>query len=103
MGVLGQEEEVDSPQVAPRNLICHPTSVPLCTPDLVSIRCCLQEVWEVQGEVGGHPTHALEYLHNNSTDKEDTLLTAPRYLVVEVPEGPRTVHSLQWEEGWVLG
>lgn len=101
-GVLG-EEEVDSLQVAPLSLICHQTSVLLCTLDLDSIRCCLQGVWEARGEEGGHPTHALEYLHNSSMDREDTHLTAPHYLVAEVPEGPRMAHYLQWEEAWVLG
>lgn len=103
VAVLGVEEEVDSPQVAPLSLICHQTSVLLCTPDLVSIPCCLQGVWEVQRGEGGHPTHALEYPNNSSMGKEDTLLTAPHYLAVEVPEGRHMVHSLQWEEAWVLG
>lgn len=101
--VLEEEEEVDSPQVAPLSLICHQTSVLLCTLDLVSTPCCLQGVWEVQGEEGGHPTHALEYLHNNSMGKEDTHLTAPHYPAAEVPEDPHMVHYLQWEEAWVPG
>lgn len=102
VGVLG-EEEVDSPQAALLSLTCHRTSVLRCTPDLVSIPCCPQGVWEVQGEEGGHPTHALEYLHSSSMAKEDTHLTAPRYLAVEVPEGPHMVHYLPWEEAWVPG
>lgn len=102
VGLLG-EEEVDSPQAAPLSLTCHRTSVLRCTPDLVSIPCCPQGVWEVQGEEGGHPTHALEYLHSSSMAKEDTHLTAPRYLAVEVPEGPHTVRYLPWEEAWVPG
>lgn len=101
--VVRGEEEVDSLQVVPLSLICHQTSALLCTPDLVSIPCCLQGVWEVQGEEGGHPTHALEYLHNSNMGKEDTHLTAPHYLAVEVPEGPHMAHCLQWEEAWVPG
>lgn len=102
VGVLGEEEGA-SPQAAPLSLTCHRTSVLRCTQDLVSIPCCPQGVWEVQGEEGGHPTHALEYLHNSSTAREDTRLTAPRYLAVEGPEGPHTVHCLPWEEAWVPG
>lgn len=101
-GVLG-EEGVGSPPVAPLSLICPQTLVLLCIPDLGSIPCCLQGVWEARGEEGGLPTHALEYPRNSSTDKEDTHSTARHYLVVEVPEGPHTVHCLQWEGAWVLG
>lgn len=101
-GVLGEEGQ-GSPPVAPLSSICHQTLVLLCTPDPGSIPCCLQGVWEARGEEGGHPTLALEYLRNSSTDKEDTHSTARHYLVAAVPEGPRMVLCLRWEGPWVLG
>lgn len=106
MGEAVEEEEeevvVDSPLVAPLSSTCHQTSVHLCTPDQVSIQCCLREVWEVLEEEG-HLTLGLACLHNSSMDRVDIHSTAHHYLVVEVPEGPHMAPYLPWEEAWVLG
>lgn len=106
--VGGEEEEevaavaLDSPLGALLSSIYHQTSVPLCTPDQVSIQCCLQGVWEVLEE-GGHPTLGSVCLHSSSMDRVDTPSTAHHYLLVEVPEAPHMVPYLPWEEAWVLG
>lgn len=106
---VGEEQEevvvavaLDSPLGALLSSIYHQTSVPLCTLDQVSIQCCLRGVWEVL-EVGVHLTLVSVCLHSSSMDRVDTLLTAHRYLLVELPEAPHMVPYLPWEEAWVLG
>lgn len=102
MALEVEEEAVVSPLVALLSLICHQTSVHLCTLDQVSIQCCLQGVWEVQEEEG-HPTLGLVFLHNSSMDRVVIHSTAHRYLVVEVQEGLHMALYLRWEEAWVQG
>lgn len=100
--VVGEEEEVvDSPLVALLSSICLQTLAHLCTPDQVSIQCCLPGVWEVPEE-GGHPTLGLACLHSSSMDRVDTHSTAHHCLEVEVPEDPHMAPYLPWEEAWVL-
>lgn len=96
---VGEEEQevVDSLLEVLLSLICHQTSVHPCILGLVSIPCCLLEVWEVQEE-GGHPTPGFPCLLSSSTDRVGTHSTARHYLVVEGQEDL----CLPWE-AWALG